>query len=259
MRQALTRETAEAVEAGELMLQDYSCFTTIVNGRNREKSRSRQNTNVANVLGMSFDPVQRRNALKAFAKIHSLKVFPWTKAAGLSEATLRGFLAGRTRTLSDETYVQLAEAAAERLGRDVSAGELRGEIPRTLSVPVRHFVGAGDEVHIIDGDEPIDYTDGPPGYAMGAAVIVRGESMRPTFDPGDMLFFRIREDPPAFKDLPARAVIVQVKDGPLYVKKLLPGTKRGRYHLLSVNPQMPLLQDQPVESIARIEWIKPTG
>ena len=118
---------------------------------------------------------------------------------------------------------------------------------------------SGDEVHIIDGDEPLDYTDGPPGYAMGAAVIVRGESMRPTFDPGDMLFFRIREDPPAFKDLPARAVIVQVKDGPLYVKKLLPGTKRGRYHLLSVNPQMPLLQDQPVESIARIEWIKPTG
>ncbi len=53
-------------------------------------------------------------------------------------------------------------------------------------------------------------------------------------------------------------VFVQVKNGPLYVKKLLPGSKRGRYHLLSVNPLTPVLQDQPIDSIARIGWIKPS-
>jgi len=209
------------------------------------------------MLAMSFDPVQRRNALKAFAKVHSLKVFPWTKAAGLSEATLRGFLAARTRTLSDETYVQLAEAASEILGRTISAGELRGEMPRAVEVPLRHYVGAGDEVHIIDTEDAIDYVEAPPGYAKGSAAVVRGESMRPTFDDGDMLFFRKREDPPAFKDMPLRPVIVEVLDGALYVKKMLPGTKRGRFHLLSVNPLTPVLQDQAVESIARIGWIKP--
>lgn len=206
---------------------------------------------------MSFDPDQRRAALNAFIKAHSLKVLPWCTAAGLNEASLRGFLAKRTRSLSDETYVLLADAASEMLARSVTAAELRGELPRTVEVPLRHYVGAGDEVHIIDGDEAIDYVEAPPGYAKGSAAIVRGESMRPTYDPGDLLFFRRRESPPSFKDLPPRPVIVQVKDGRLLVKKLLPGTKRGRYHLLSVNPLTPVQQDQVVESIARIGWIKP--
>ena len=206
---------------------------------------------------MSFDPEQRRAALNAFIRAHSLKVLPWCTAAGLNEASLRGFLAKRTRSLSDETYVLLADAATELLARAVTAAELRGELPRTVEVPLRHYVGAGDEVHIIDGDEAIDYVEAPPGYAKGSAAVVRGESMRPTYDPGDLLFFRRRESPPAFKDLPLRPVIVQVKDGRLLVKKLLPGTKRGRYHLLSVNPLTPVIQDQVVESIARIGWIKP--
>lgn len=207
---------------------------------------------------MSFDPEQRRAALNAFIQGNGLKVLPWCTAAGLNEASLRGFLAKRTRSLSDETYELLAAAAAELLARAVTAAELRGEQPRTVEVPLRHYVGAGDEVHIIDGDEAIDYVEAPPGYARGSAAVVRGESMRPTYDPGDLLFFRRRESPPTFKDLPARPVIVQVKDGRLLVKKLLPGTKRGRYHLLSVNPLTPVLQDQLVESIARIGWIKPS-
>ena len=256
-RQALTRPTADAVDTAEFMPQRYSCFSTTVNPEIRGSTRSRKNTNCANVLRMSFDPEQRRAALNAFIKTHSLKVLPWCTAAGLNEASLRGFLAKRTRSLSDETYVLLADAAAELLGRAVTAAELRGELPRTVEVPLRHYVGAGDEVHIIDGDEAIDYVEAPPGYAKGAAAIVRGESMRPTYDPGDLLFFRRREDPPAFKELPPRPVIVQIKDGRLLVKKLLPGTKRGRYHLLSVNPLTPVLQDQAVESIARIGWIKP--
>lgn len=128
-------------------------------------------------------------------------------------------------------------------------------------VPIAHYVGAGDQVILLDGhDSPIDYTPAPPGYERdkGAAVQVRGESMRPLYEPGDLLFFRARLDPPAFaKDVPNRPVIVQVKDGPLYVKRMLPGTRRGRFHLISVNPLTPILQDQPVESFALIEWVKP--
>lgn len=130
-------------------------------------------------------------------------------------------------------------------------------------VPVRHYVGAGDEVHPFDDggdDDAIDWEDAPPGFnrRTGSAVIVKGESMRPIFDPGDMLFFKERRNPPtAAKDLPSRPVIVQTASGTLYVKKLLPGTKRGRFHLLSINPLVPPLQDQPVESFAYIEWVKP--
>lgn len=131
------------------------------------------------------------------------------------------------------------------------------ETPQT---PIRHYVGAGDEVHLVDGDDTIDSTEAPPGFGWetGAACIVRGESMRPIYDPGDLLFFRHRRDPPtSSKDLPARPVIVQVAGGRLFVKKLLPGSKKGRFHLLSINPLTAPLQDQPVESFAYIEWVKP--
>jgi phage repressor protein C with HTH and peptisase S24 domain len=155
-----------------------------------------------------------------------------------------------------EIAAVLGQSAAELLGKPLALRPAQDQ-PET---PVAHYVGAGDEVHIIDGDAPVDYTASPPGFERdrGAACIVRGSSMRPIYDPGDMLFFRHRRDPPASaKDIPERAVIVQIKDGPLYVKRLLPGTRKGRFHLLSINPLTPILQDQPVESFAYIEWVKP--
>lgn len=205
---------------------------------------------------MPYSPDQRRHALQSFMDAHNLQPKAWARAAGLSESTLWPFLKGKkTNALGDDTYEVLADAATELLARPVAAGELRGEPPAHVEIPVAHYVGAGDQVHIIDGDSALDYTEAPPGFAKGAAAIVHGDSMRPTFDAGDVLFYRQLEKPP--KKLPRRAVIVKVKDGPLLVKKLLVGSKRGRYHLLSVNPLTPTLEDQPVEAIARIGWIKP--
>lgn len=207
---------------------------------------------------MPYNAEQRRHALDSFMAANNLQPKAWCREAGLSESALWPFLKGKkTKALGDDTYEKLADAASELLARPISAAELRGEPPPNAEIPLRHYVGAGDEVHLVDGDTEIDYTPAPPGYEKGSAAVVRGDSMRPTFEPGDMLFFRHRDAPQAFKDLPVRPVIVQVKDGPLYVKKLLPGTKRGRYHLLSVNPLTPVLQDQLVESIALIGWIQP--
>lgn len=204
---------------------------------------------------MGYDPGQRRAALQSFLDTTKLKVFPWTQEAGLSEATVRGFLADRSRTLSDETYELLAEAASRLLGRTVSASLLRGIPPAPVEIELAHYAGAGDEVHLFDGDGGLDWVPAPPGFEKGAAVVVRGDSMRPLFDDGDMLFYRKREAPP--KEPTKRAVIVQVTNGPLYVKKLLPGSRRGRFHLLSINPLTAPLTDQHVESIARIGWVKP--
>ena len=209
---------------------------------------------------MPYNADQRRGALKVFMVKNNLQPKDWARTAGLSESALWPFLSGKkTKALGDDTYERLADAASKKLRRPVKAAELRGEPPTVIEIPIQHYVGAGDEVHLVDDNGPLDYTESPPGFEDGAAVIVRGQSMQPTFDAGDMLFFRRREPPPAFKDLPERAVIVQVKDGPLFVKKVLPGTRRGRYHLLSVNPLTPVLQDQLLDSIARIGWIKPAG
>lgn len=209
---------------------------------------------------MTRDPYNadgRRRVLQAFIDRNKIKVQTWTNASGMSESVVRHFLAGRAESMSDRTYARLAAGAAKILERPVDPSALRGDPPPHIEIPIHHYVGAGDQVHLIDDVGAFDYTGAPPGFEAGAAGIVRGDSMRPIFEPGDVLFWRHLERPPA--DPPKRAVIVKVKDGPLFVKKLLPGTRKGHYYLLSLNPNTPPMHDQPVEAIARIGWVKPTA
>lgn len=207
---------------------------------------------------MPYNAQQRRNALATFMAETGLQPKEWARRSGLSESALWPFMKSKTQALGDDTYELLAVGASKILKRPIRAATLRGEPPVAIEIPIGHYVGAGDEVHLFDGDDStVDWTGAPPGFEKGAAAIVRGDSMRPMYDDGDILFYLTQEPPPPVKDLPQRPVIVQVKDGPIFVKRLLPGTKRGRYHLLSLNPLTPLLQDQPVLSIARIGWVKP--
>ncbi len=127
--------------------------------------------------------------------------------------------------------------------------------PGTVTeIPVNHYIGAGDVVNIIDTDDAFDWTEAPPGFEKGAAGIIRGGSGKPAYDDGEILFWRELRSPP--KEPADKAVIVKVKDGPLYLKKLLPGRKRGFYHLTSINPATPVLRDQEVEAIAPVGWVK---
>lgn len=208
---------------------------------------------------MAKDPYNaeaRRRVLQNFIDRNKLKVQTWTNASDLSEAGLRAFLAGRADSMSDRTYAKLASGAAKLLERPVNAAALRGDKPGEITVPIHHLIGAGDEIHVVEGNEPIGYTESPPGYGEGGAGIVRGDSMRPLYEDGDVLFWRVLEMGTP-KSAPRRAVVVKVTDGALYVKKLLPSPRKGRYHLLSVNPVTPVMEDQPVEAIARIGWVKP--
>ena len=207
---------------------------------------------------MARDPYNadaRRRVLQAFIDRNKLKVQTWAKASGMTESVVRHFLSGESESMSDRTYARLAAGASKLLERPVDASALRGDKPPTVQIPVFHYVGAGDEIHIIEGNEPIDHTEAPPGYEEGGAGKVTGDSMRPLYEDGDILFWRHLEKPP--RATPRRAVIVKVEDGPLFVKRLLPGTGKGLFHLVSVNPSTPVLEDRRVESIARIGWVKP--
>lgn len=199
----------------------------------------------------------RRRVLRSFVDRNKFKIQTWTNASDLSEAGLRNFLEGRSDSMSDRTYAKLAAGASKLLGRTIDAAALRGDPPPLVQIPVHHYVGAGDEVHLIEGDNAFDYTEAPPGYEQGGAAIVRGDSGRPMFENGDIVFWRHQEAPP--KKATKRAVIVFLADERLFVKKLLPGPAKGVYHLLSVNPTTPVLTDQKVETIARIGWVKPTA
>lgn len=120
------------------------------------------------------------------------------------------------------------------------------------TIAITHVVGAGDEVHPFPGDDPIGYTRTPPGFTGGAAAI-QGDSMEPLFDDKDVIFYRPWEAPP--KEPSRRPVILRLRDGRSLLKKLLPGSKQGRYHLMSINPSTRPMLDVRVASVARIWWV----
>lgn len=78
---------------------------------------------------MAFDAEQRRTALRDFLSQNKgvLNVNKWERKADLGEGTLRRFLKGDTQSLTDNTYVQLAEAASDLTKRIISINELQGE------------------------------------------------------------------------------------------------------------------------------------
>lgn len=197
----------------------------------------------------AFSPEQRRRALREFMQANSLKAYPWAKAAGVSEASIRNFLAGDSDSLSERTYSLLAKAAQS------SVAALRGEemVPATIELPVSSYVGAGDEIIPIAEDGPIDYAPAPPGMIGGEVTEVRGRSMLPLYHDGDRLFHhRIDTDLAKWR---GEVVVVQVKNGKRLVKLLQPGARRGRYTLVSINPVFAPLEDQQVDWVGPIEWV----
>ncbi|MBR2819814.1 MAG: S24 family peptidase [Reyranella sp.] len=126
---------------------------------------------------------------------------------------------------------------------------------RTLQLPVSTIVSAGDEiVDPVDGDEPFDREDAPPGMPEGEVTEVRGRSMLPVFRDGDRLFHRFLSGDPTL--LIGEVVVARIKDGRRFVKVLQPGSKRGRFTLESINPLYAPMEDQPLDAVAEIIWVK---
>lgn len=153
-----------------------------------------------------------------------------------------------------DTYMALAESASKKLERDVTVTELAGQPLSYASVPIQSFVGAGEEVFTIPSDGPIGYTQAPPGMEDCEATEVRGQSMIPLYHNGDLLFHRrIETNIGRYRN---QVVVVQIKGDRRLVKQLVTGSKPGRFHLASFNQAFPLLEDQPVEWVGPIEWVR---
>jgi transcriptional regulator with XRE-family HTH domain len=142
----------------------------------------------------------------------------------------------------DPFWLKFGEGARER-GR-----------PPTPKVPVFGYAGAGERVNIIPGDGPMEAV---PHFAEAdklAAVIVRGTSMRPAYNDGDLLFFKQLEFTRE-QILNRDCVVITDKDRS-FVKRIESGKSGSLFDLVSYNPAIDTLRDIQLKQAWPVEWIR---
>ncbi|WP_159996822.1 helix-turn-helix domain-containing protein [Roseomonas sp. 18066] len=169
------------------------------------------------------------------------------RAAKLTPSTLTRFLNSPVRhTLSARTLGKLSSYSGVAVPAAVLPAVPAG------AVPVVGYIGAGEQVLPFDDaamGAGLEQVDAPPGAEPGTvAVVVRGSSMFPAFWDGDVLYYA--RDAGFDRDgCLYNECIVKLRDGPIYIKRVTPGSQPGVYTLQSYNaPPMP---------DAAIEWAAP--
>jgi transcriptional regulator with XRE-family HTH domain len=126
---------------------------------------------------------------------------------------------------------------ARMLRRDLD-NLILGTIP-ARPVPVVGYVGAGAEVFFVDDvDKGQRIDDAPPFPGQNepaVAVRVRGDSMLPQIEDGWTLYYAVDQSAGVMENAVNKLSVVQVHDGPVLVKKLEPGRKKGLWRLVSHN------------------------
>ena len=147
-----------------------------------------------------------------------------------------------------------ARRLARALGPDVKPKDLNPVSEAEEAVIVAH-VGAGEMVIYLEDQGTLDVIDAPPGIHGGEAVRVRGKSMMPRYEDGDIVFFskELGQDP---ANCVGRDCVVELFDGRTYLKRIERGSEKGTFTLRSHNPSGPLLVNQTVKSMAPVTWIQ---
>lgn len=128
-----------------------------------------------------------------------------------------------------------------------AAGAVRPEGAEGF-VPVIGRVGANPEGTVLFalGQDPAELAPIPPGGTEKArALKVVGHSMRGVADDGALIYFEDQRTPPT-PDMLGHVVVVETDDDEVLVKRLLRGSRPGRYDLESVAG--------PVRQDARLRW-----
>ena len=101
----------------------------------------------------------------------------------------------------------------------------------------------------------LDHIERPP-FIQGAAVAVevRGDSLIPVAEDGWKLIYA-GEQALLEEEVINRLCVVKLADDRVLVKRLIRGSKPGRYHLISTNA--PIIEDAEVIWAARVKAIIP--
>lgn len=138
---------------------------------------------------------------------------------------------------------QLKDGEAIKVSR-----ELDYPLPNeNRTIAVMGYVGAGAEVFAVSGNDALHEVDMgypiPPGMV---GVIVRGDSMYPIFEDGDLVAYRGEELSP--EQAIGETCVVQLTDGRMLIKKVRRGSRPGLFTLTSANAP-------DIEDVA-LEWAR---
>jgi SOS-response transcriptional repressor LexA len=124
------------------------------------------------------------------------------------------------------------------------------------TAPLVGYVGAGAEIYPIDDSDMgggLEEVDAPPGDSRPmVAVMVKGDSMRPAYLDGDLLFYH-RDYEFLEEECVRQECVVKVRNGPTLLKTIMRGTKPKRWTLVSYNADA--LEDREIEWAAPVGWV----
>jgi transcriptional regulator with XRE-family HTH domain len=161
---------------------------------------------------------------------------------------------GKTlKALADLYGVQMAELIATPAPGNAEPIEIPAASKKIKMVPIVGYVGGGAEVIFPDGWDvsPIDEVEVVGAGADVEAVIVRGDSMSPSYRDRDIIVYRRAQY--AARDLLGEECVVRLADGRTFVKELQPGSEPALFTLVSRNPAVP-----PITDVA-LEWAVPVA
>ena len=128
--------------------------------------------------------------------------------------------------------------------------------------PIVGIVRAGSEIESWNDQFPGGESISVPGELFGdggvrrwGGVVVRGESMSPIFDDGDILFFDMRYGGEV-SGLIGRACVVETAAGGAMVKRLERGRRAGMYNLESYNRHHAVVADVVLRTARPVMWVK---
>lgn len=171
----------------------------------------------------------------------------WSLRAGLNETAVRDAI-----EKGNPTYRTLVALALER-GMNPAELAFGAVMPKT-EIKVVGIVSAGD-----GWTAPDDPDDGVIEFAINGgnmiAIEVRGDSMFPVYRDGDFLICERRQgyDMRSYVGLDCA---IKTKAGDGYVKKLLSGSRAGRFDLQSYNISYDYIRDSEIEWAAPVQWVK---
>lgn len=174
-------------------------------------------------MGEVLDIHAIRATLQRAMDRRGIKAKPLAIAAGLNETAVRDVLE-RSDNPRVGTLLKLADAL-EMPVTDFFQGR----------VPLLGKIGAGGSI-LFDEDPEPETVEAPPGEAAARmmALLVVGDSMRPVYRDGDVVYVR-RDHDGVLPDYLGEECAVHDTSGGTYLKTLAPGTKAGCYTLRSFN------------------------